>query len=177
MRVEKILNKNLSPYQKSLINKARIKEWGRGEKKSFKKDFEPNTKWFFIKEKSKVVALGGLRPIELIYKNKSYNILGICSMIALEKGKGYGKILTQEMIKYSKKMGKTILGFTKKAKIFEKCGLKTKKDFIKRFVWMNKNGEKVLDDDGDGIYYEGKDKFVSKVLKNKGMVEIPVEFW
>lgn len=44
-------------------------------------------------------------------------------------------------------------------------------------VWVKKDGERVLDPDGDGVYYRGRDGFISKVLKGKGVVEIPVEFW
>lgn len=81
------------------------------------------------------------------------------------------------MIDYSEKTGKTILGFTNQTKFFKKVGLKVRKDFIKRFVWIKSNGEKVFDDDGDGIYYEGKDKFVSEVLRTKSFVFIGVEHW
>ena len=38
-----IKNKNLTTTQKDTINKARIKEWGNGEKKDFKKKFKPET--------------------------------------------------------------------------------------------------------------------------------------
>ncbi len=55
--------------------------------------------------------------------------------------------------------------------------MKTQKDFIKRFIYVNPNGEKVFDDEGGGIYYEGKDKFISKVLRKKSPVYIFVEHW
>ena len=34
-----------------------------------------------------------------------------------------------------------------------------------------------IDDDGDGIYFEGKDKFISKVLSTKGIVYINILHW
>ncbi len=37
--------------------------------------------------------------------------------------------------------------------------------------------EKVYDDDGDGIYYDGKDKLISKILKTKSPAYIFVEHW
>ena len=85
--------------------------------------------------------------------------------------------MVNAMINQSQKMDKTLIGFTGKTKFFAKCGWGTKKDFIRRFVWVKKGGEKEYDSDGDGVYYEGSDKLVSKVLKGKGFVEIPVEFW
>lgn len=175
MKTQITKNKNLSPSQKSLINKNRKKEFD--DPKDFSKDYESDTSWFFVKDKEKVVALGGLRPIKLTYKKKNYNILGICSIISIVKKKGYGSILIQAMINHSQKTDKTLLGFTNQTKFFQKAGLKTKKNFIKRFVWIKQNGEKVYDNDGDGIYYEGKDKLISKILKTKSPVYIFVEHW
>jgi hypothetical protein len=56
--------------------------------------------------------------------------------------------------------------------------LHTKKDFVKRFIYINPITKKeIRDNHGDGLYYEGKDKFVSKVLKTKDIVYINVEHW
>jgi len=175
--IEVIENKDLTKTQENFINKNRIKEFGKDSVKDFSKDYEPQTKWFFMKRGKRVVSLGGIRPLRVKYLGKNYSIGGICSTISIVKKKGYGQLMVSALIDYSKKTGKTILGFTGQTKFFKKAGLGTKKDFIKRFVWIKKNGEKILDDDGDGIYYEGKDNLISKILKTKSRVEIPVEFW
>jgi len=45
-------------------------------------------------------------------------------------------------------------------------------------VYINpKTGKKTIDNEGDGIYYNGKDNFVSKVLKTKEIVYIPILHW
>ncbi len=178
LKLEVIKNKNLTNHQKGIINKARIKEWGVKEKKNFSKDYEPETLWFFVKKKNKVVSLGGLRPIKIRYLGKDYNIMGICSIISLEKGKGYGKILISFMIDYAKRTGKTLLGFTTETGFFKKAGLETKKGLTKRFVYLNpKTKEKVYDDEGNGIYYNGKDNFIKKVLSTKSPIYINVLHW
>ena len=133
--------------------------------------------WFFLKDNGKIVALGGLRPIKLEYLGKRYSIGGICSFISLVRMKGYGKILVSFMKNYSYKTGMTILGFTLKTEFFGKAGLETEKNFIRRFIYVKKNGEKVYDNEGDGIYYEGKDKIISKILKGKKPVYIEVLHW
>ena len=177
MKIKIIKHKNLSRSYFNLINKTRVREWGDSERKN-KKDFEPDTKWFFVKDGRKVVSFGGLRPIKINYLGRKYNINGICSIISIEKGKGYGKVLVKAMINYLKKNGKTGLGFTLQTKFFEKTGLKAKKNFIQRFVYINpKTGKKTIDNEGDGIYYNGKDNFVSKVLKTKEIVYIPILHW
>lgn len=175
--IEITKNKDLTKKQKDTINRARTINWGKSAQKDFSKDYEPNTEWFFIKRKNKIISLGGIRPLKVKYLGKTYNIGGICSTISLEKRKGYGKIMVASMINYSKRTGKTILGFTTQTEFFKKAGLGTKKYFIKRFVWIKSNGEKIHDNEGDGVYYEGKDKFISKVLKTKSPVFINVEHW
>ncbi len=175
--IEVIKNENLSKSQKEMINSARVREWGEDERKDFSKDYETDMRWYFVKDKGKVVSLGGLRPVKINYLGKRYNILGICTIISLVKGKGYGKILISFMKNHAYKTGKTILGFTNKTEFYKKAGLKNKKDLIRRFVYVKPNGEKVYDNEGDGIYYEGKDNFVSNILKTKRLVEIKVLHW
>lgn len=175
--IEIVKNKNLTKNQKDIINKARIKEFGKENKKDFSKDYEPETLWFFLKNKNKIVSFGGIRPIKIKFLEKTYDIGGISSFISLEKGKGYGKILASQIINYAIKKEKTILGFTKKTEFFKKANMKTKTNFINRFIWIKPSGEKVFDNDGDGIYYEGKDKLISKILKTKSPVYIFVEHW
>jgi hypothetical protein len=177
LSVIKVKNKDLSKSQKEIINQARVSEWGKEYEKDFSKDYEPETIWFFVKNKGEVVALGGIRPIELNYLRKKYKIGGICSTISLIKGKGYGKILISFMKEYSYKTGKTILGFTTQTEFFKKVGLKIEKNFVKRFVYVKPDGEEVFDDVGDGIYYEGRDKIISKILKTKKPVYIRVLHW
>ncbi len=175
--VKIVKNKNLTKEQRDIINNGRVSNWGESAKKDFSKDYEPETLWFFIKKKNKIVSFGGIRPLKAKYLGKIYNIGGICSTISLEKGKGYGKILVAFMIDYAIKKDKTLLGFTGQTEFFKKANLGTKKNFIRRFVWVKPNGEEIYDNDGDGIYYEGKDKFISKVLKTKSPVFINVEHW
>jgi hypothetical protein len=83
------------------------------------------------------------------------------------------------MIEYSIKTRKTIIGFTAlhNLPIFKKSHLNVKKNLIKKFIWIKPNGEKVSDNDGHGIYYEGKDKFISKLLKTDSPAHIFVEHW
>ena len=159
----------------TLMNKWRVKEFGKGEKKNFKKDYDLNTLFFFVKDtkNKEVLAFGGLRPVSVEYQGKKYNILGVCNIISIKKKKSYGRILIQSMIKYSKRTGKTLLGFCerKNIKFYEKSGLKTKKDFTNRFAFKNPITKQVKFDKegGDDFYYESKDKFISKVISTNGV--------
>ncbi|MBS3094304.1 hypothetical protein J4474_01430 [Candidatus Pacearchaeota archaeon] len=177
LKIERIKSKDLNKKDKKNLEDLRVREFGEESRKDFKKDYESDTLWVMIKKKDKIVSFGGIRPIKVKLNGKVYNIGGICSTISVIKKKGYGKIMINVMKDYSEKTGKTLIGFTGQTKFFGKCGFGTKKNFIKRFVWIKSNGEKVYDDDGDGIYYEGKDKIISKMLKSKSPAYIFVEFW
>ena len=177
LKVYRVKSKDLSPNDKKELERLRVKEFGEVNRKDFKKDYEPNTLWIIIKNKGKIVSFGGIRPIRVKFRGENYDIGGICSTISVVKKKGYGKIMVNVMKDYSEESGNTILGFTGKTKFFKKCGYGAKNNFIRRFVRVKPDGTKEYDPDGDGVYYEGKDKFISKVLKEKGFVEIPVEFW
>ena len=155
----------------------RVKEFGEENRRDFKKDYEPNTLWVIVRKKDRIVSFGGIRPIRVKYNRKYYNVGGICSTISVIKKKGYGSIMASFMRNYSYKTGKTIIGFTGATEFFKKVEFGIKEDFINRFVWIKSNGEKVYDNDGDGIYYEGKDKLISKILKTKSPVYIFVEHW
>jgi len=169
--VEIIKDKDLPKKYEDLMNKWRKKEFGQDEVKNFKKDYLPGAIFFFVKVGKKVVAFGGLRKVTINYLGRKYRILGICNIISIEKRKGYGKILISAMIDYLKKTGKTGIGFCSKkiSKFYGKAGLKIAKDLTQRFVWRNpKTRETKLDEErGDGIYIEGKDRFVQKLLSTK----------
>ena len=170
--------KDLSKKEMVLMNKYRVKEFGKDEIKDWKKDYPLSTDVFFVMDNNQIVAFGLLRPIKINYLGKSYNILGICSIIAIKKGQGYGKKLIALMVDDMKKKGKTGLGFTSKIEFFKKTELGTKKNFIRRFRYKNpKTGKIKIDKDGDGIYYNGKDNFIKKVLSTKLVVYINIDFW
>jgi predicted N-acetyltransferase YhbS len=149
------------------------------ELKILKEEEMPST-FFFIKKNNKVVAFGLLRPIKINYLGKNYNILGISNMIAVVKGKGYGKELVQEMIKFLSKKGKTGIGFCSEENIgfYKKSGFVVEGKLRNRFFYDYGNLEENKDAMSDFvIYFEGKDKFVAKLLKTKSLIKIPCEHW
>jgi len=176
--IEIIQDKELPKNYADLMNKWRKIEFGLDEVKNFKRDYFPSAKFFFVKDSGEIVAFGALRDISINYFDKNYKILGICNIVSTEKGKGFGQILLSAMIDYLKKTGKTGLGFTLKAGFFKKVGLSVEKDFIKRFVYRNPiTKEEIVDNEGDGIYFDGKDGFVKKVLSTKSIVYINIPPW
>lgn len=160
----------LTAPEKRLMNRARKREGA--DRKDFDKDYTRGTKFFFVKEQDKILSFGALMPVKIEYKGENYDIMGICNIFSVEKGKGYGRMLIKKMIEHLKSTGKTGIGFTGEAEFFKKAGLKTKKEFGRRFALRNpRTGEvrfEAEDDIGDGVYFEGKDKLITKMIKTKG---------
>jgi hypothetical protein len=173
-KVEKLSKKEIN-----FMNNTRLREYGKDSQVDFKKEDKGAT-FFIVKDNNKVVAFGMLKPVSVEYLNKKYNILGMGRGIAIIKGKEYGRILQAARIYYLKKTGKTSLAFTGEHNLvfFEKAGFSIAKNIMGRLRYKNpKTGEIIKDDDGAGVYYEGKDKLISKILSGKGLAYTNTPFW
>lgn len=85
-----------------------------------------------------------------------------------------------EIKKYSSKRKKTALGFTKKrtAQFYKKVGLTVEPKLKNRFFYDYGDKKTNREEKGEwGIYSEGKDKFISRVLKTKTTVKLPCMHW
>jgi predicted N-acetyltransferase YhbS len=170
--------KNLTDKEIFIMNNARIKEYGKQEKLDFKKA-DSNGEFIFVKDNGELVAFGMMKPVNVELDNKKYVIYGIGRGLALEKGKGWGRTLNEARILKLKRLGKTGVAFTSGHNIgfFKKVGYKIKKKGIRKFLYKNQKGELIEDNDGEMVYYEGKDKFVTKLLKSKNKAIMDSDFW
>jgi len=173
MKFEMKEGKKLSKNFIDIFDKAKQKEFTSGRIKDFSKYHKDI--FFILKDNNKVVSFGQLKKIKINYLEKKYLIFGIANLISIEKKKGYGQYIVKEMIKFAKKKNKTIVGFCKKHnKIFyEKCNMKLNKKILNRFSYknsINKHEDYV-------IYFEGKDKFIEKILLTKSKIILEVPFW
>tara|TARA_Y100000310_G_scaffold129185_1_gene128334 strand:+ start:492 stop:1049 length:558 start_codon:yes stop_codon:yes gene_type:complete len=141
---------------------------------------EMQSTFFFVKKDKQIVSLGLLRPVKIKYLGENYNIFGMGNMISIVKRKGYGKILVQAMKDFLSKNRKTGLGFCSKknTKFYQKSGIIVEGKLKNRFFYDYGNPQENREAMGDFVtYWEGKDKFVSKVLRTKSLVKIPCEHW
>jgi hypothetical protein len=178
-KVEKLSKKEIN-----FMNDCRIKEYGKGSSVDFKKE-DSKGELIFVKDNNKIVAFGMLKPVILKFLNKKYTILAMGRGMSVIKGKEYGRILQAVRIYYIKKAGKTSIAFTdkKNIKFYEKAGFKIVKNFTERFRYKDPiTGEIVKDDEdgeepGDGVFYEGKDKLITKMLSNKSPAYVDGQTW
>ena len=99
--------KDLSKKEYDFMDTERTRQYGK-KTNLFNRRYHKESSFFLVKNQRKIVAFGFLRPVEITYKNKKYNIFGLGGIMVVEeeKGKGYGTILIQGMINYSKKTKK-----------------------------------------------------------------------
>lgn len=79
-----------------------------------KEPIAPNSssQYFIAKDLSgNILSFAILRPTSIEFRQKTYSIFEFVSLVAAEKGKGYGSFLLNNLITYSKSKGKTLLGF------------------------------------------------------------------
>jgi predicted N-acetyltransferase YhbS len=179
IEIETKSNKEISKFENVLMNRFKSKEYGREHKtKDFREDY-PNSIFFFVKDKGKIVSFGAFRRLTLKYLGKNYNILGICNIFTIKRGKGYGKTLISAMINHLKKTGKTGLGTCAKNRtsFYKKAGLSVRKEFIRRVVYKNPKGKLEPETDADGVYYEGKDKLITRMLSGKSIAYTDLKDW
>jgi hypothetical protein len=170
---------DLTKKELDFMNSARLKKYGKDSKVDFKKE-DIEAIFILLKENKKIVAFGMLKPVKINYLGRSYTILGMGRGMAINQGKGYGRILSAARILYIKKTGKSTVAFTstKNKKFFEKSGFQFEKDFIKRFQYKDpKTGKIKIDSDGHGVYINGKDNLIKKMLKTKSIAYTNADFW
>jgi hypothetical protein len=175
MKIEIKRGSELTKSFKKIYINALKKEFNCGPEEDYSKDT-----FFIVKDKNKFVSFGVLTPVSINYKGTKYNILGITEMISIVKKKGYGKAMVNAMKDYLTKKRKTGVGFCGHgvSSFYDKAGLKTKEKLARRFFY-DYGGEKknFRKRDLDVVYWEGKDKFITKVLKTKSLVNLPYEHW
>ncbi len=171
--------KNLTPIEILIMNNSRIKLWEKDAKIDFKKE-DSKGEFIFVKSNNKIKAFGMMKPIKIKLAKQKFTILGIGRGMAIEKRKGWGRILNAARILKLKETKKTGIAFTSKQNIpfFEKVDYQIKKNGIRKFRYLNpKTKELISDPDEEMIYYEGKDKFVTKLLKSKELAITDTNFW
>jgi hypothetical protein len=169
----------LSLQEEKLMNKHREIEFGKNETRNFK-EYYPGADFIFIRQEARILGFGTLRPITLDYRDEKIEIIGICNIVSIEKGKDYGRVLLAGMMSYLKTKNKMGLGFClrKNMNFYKKAGMEIKEDLIKKFIYKNpKNGEEIRDDVGDGFYYNDKDELIEMISSGKEMVYIDIAHW
>lgn len=171
MKTEIKNGKALSAEELLTINSGQRREFGLVDTvEPFSEPINPEALFVIVKNDfGQILAFGKLHEIGLVFHSLTYPILCISTLVSLDKGKGYGRILMKEIVSYLNKQRKTAVGFceTKLLPFYEKCGVEFLANDDNHFFYLLKNGETITDPKivpGEVIFVRGKDGFMDIVL-------------
>jgi len=127
--------------------------------------------YFLARLRGELVAFGRLHTVKIEFESKPYTILGIATVIAIQKGQGYGSKLVERMKAYIHDSGSTAIGFCDPAvsAFYQKCGYSILAHGVSRFRFFDQNS-RVVDSpypDDDVVYLEGEDGLAEKLRENQ----------
>jgi len=183
LRTEILLGKDLPEEVIKMMEDQRVKEYGENTKDFRNKEREST--FFFLKDDDEVKAFGMLKPVTLYYEGKPYPIMGIANVMAVEKSKGWGKVLMQQITEYLERnkipgMGNTYSG---NFEFYKKCGYTFVPGLLQRMVYLKDNGEEVRTEsqteEGEdySMFIYDSQNILKDVVEGKKRVVIKVPFW
>ena len=168
----------ISKKEMRFMNLWREIEFGTQSVKDFKEDY-PDSVFFFVKSENKILAFGTLVPLKISYLGREYNLMRVCNIISVEKGKGFGRMLVYEMERYMEANEKTGLGFCPKNVLdfYLECGFSTREGFSGNFRYENPLTGELKDCGGEAFFFEGSDGFIRKAVSFGGTIYLDSPFW
>ena len=157
----------LNKEELDLINSYRIREfnsdtvWGPDSLNTYR-----DSEIFIIKDNN-IKAFGRLRPIDIYFNDQAFQIWGIGAVISIEKGRGYGRMLIEDIITFQKdNLKDAVIGFCNSdiSKFYSKCGFSILNDEAKRFIYVDENDIEEKSKKEDVIYYP-KDNKIIDIIK------------
>jgi hypothetical protein len=173
--IDKVPGRKLSQAEISLINQARLENFGSTVPVNPQPDNEDWNKLYFLaKQQNQLLAFGRLHNLNIAFQEESYPILGIATIIAITKGQGIGTRLIASIREYIQQSGLTGLGFCEKklSSFYQNRGFSIIEDSDDKFVYPGP----LRFPGGDAIYIDGKDKLMEKILKtpeHKAILPLP----
>ena len=183
LRTEILLGKDLPEEVIKMMEDQRVKEYGENTKDFRNKEREST--FFFLKGNDEVKAFGVLKPVNLYCEAQSYPIMGITNVIAVEKSKGWGKVLMKQITEYLERnkipgMGNTYSG---NFEFYKKCGYTFVPDLLQRMVYVKDNEEEVRTEtrteEGEdySMFIYDSQNILKDVVEGNKRVVIKVPFW
>lgn len=156
----------LTPTQLHDINITRETEFNSTYKIDPRPDNDDwNKPYFLVHHEDDFVAFGRLHTVSVNSDGIPETILGIASIAALQKERGYGRILMQGMRDYIEESGQTAVGFCDPAisGFYEACGYSILRNGVQRFTYLDALGQAfpVQHPNDDVLYVNGGSSLIN----------------
>ncbi len=178
MEVEIIKTDNLNKERLELINNYILPAFD--EYIISPKRQEENSRFVFILANGAMVSFARIFDTTAEFKSSKIKMLGFSMVYSIEKGKGYGKMLIQEIIKISDSEKKILLGncVPKNSEFYRKCGLEVFPNTINRFVYINpRNIAEINHNDSIVLIHDPMDEFLPEFMKSPEENVFIFEHW
>jgi len=163
---EIVLGEDLNQNDLEIINTQRKSAFASDNSPIHLRDIQGlHQKFFLLRDRdSTLLSFGRLHSLRVLFRKREYSILGIATIVSIQKGKGYGKALVEEMKKYIQENNKTGIGFCHAGNtgFYQKCNIGFLRNGTERFAFSDKQAQSTLE---DAIYYEGQDKLITQMLQ------------
>lgn len=167
-KVETLRGRELTPDDLEQINYHRELEFKSANVINLRPD---NDEWeklyFLVRDRGYLVAFGRLHDIDIEYLGTRHQILGIATIIATVRGRGYGSRLMTEIKTYVRRSSLSAIGFcnSSTAAFYQKCGYSILTDGLKYFTFRDAAGHTVPSRyaSGDVLYIDGRDQLMGRV--------------
>lgn len=143
---------------------------------------EWNKIYFLVKggKANKLLSFACFHNVTISYKDEKYEVLGIARVVSVEKSKGYGRTLMDEMRRYMIENNKIGVGFCNPntSEFYKKSGFFIAKNAQERFVFTEKN--KVVKskwETGDVVVFDTTKQFLSNLLNTNKVFTISRPHW
>lgn len=177
--IEEQIGKELNRELINFMVQHRVRDYGENTK-DFEND-ERESIFFFLKEDEEIYAFGMLKPVIVYYAGKEYPILGMGNVMAIQKGKGYGKMLVNHIRTFLDKSGHVCIGNTHKDnfRFYEKCGFTFIPGLVDRFVYIDEHGKRYTGQDWTdyAMFIYDQDNNLDEVINGKDDVVIKIPLW
>lgn len=178
MHFEVFFGRSLPRSYIERMEKQRIQEYGENTK-----DFEKNEQdsfFIFLWKHDVLKAFGMLKPLQLTYLEQVYDIRGICNIIAIDKGQGYGKLLMKEIRSFLQSQNLIGLGFCdpENTAFYRKCDYTVVEHISARFRYSHaqETGDREkLDEPLDVLC--SSPKFIDLLQSTEDPIYVSVPFW
>ena len=182
MNIEIIEGKKLPQEDALAIMQILANTFGDGRKIDPEKKilFKNQELYFILRNNNEIVTVGCLKSLILKFCGEDFPIKGISGVVSIFPGKGYGKILMDEMRHYLKKKDFMAIGFCTRKNIpfYRKCNFSVKENMTEKFILRDKEGSPQENPDKarDLLFFNDKYSLIPRLASDpEATVTIP--FW
>lgn len=166
-----IPGRELTNQELHVINQARQDEFASRNPITPQPNNEDWDKLYFLTyDKARFVAFGRLHTILVTFFGYHGTLLGIATIISLEKGQGYGKLLMKSMVMHIQSTQQTAIGFCDPSvsEFYKKCGLKVLSGGNRFVAFRDNYGNDIPAryPTNDLLYISGSDHLIEQALQS-----------